>query len=71
MGKAAFVLGDITDAGDSTIWLADETGWVASFELQDSLREGADETVKCLRQDGLQLEVLSGDSADAVTDFCA
>jgi len=66
IGKADFVLGAATADSDDTIWLSDEAGWVARFELQDSLRQGAPETVQRLQQKGMQLAILSGDSSDAV-----
>jgi Cu2+-exporting ATPase len=65
IGKAGFA-GQMPVADDENIWLADENGWVACFELQDSLREDAQESVRGLQQDGLQLAVFSGDSKEAV-----
>ncbi len=66
IGKAEFVLGTTDPDSDDTIWLSDEASWVARFELQDSLRKDAGETVRRLQEEGFQLTVLSGDSSDAV-----
>jgi Cu2+-exporting ATPase len=41
--------------------LADEQGWVASFELQETVRSDAREAVNALRELGLQTWLLSGD----------
>jgi Cu2+-exporting ATPase len=51
---------------DTEIWLADESGWVARIELSDTLREGAAQAIKELAAEGLNLSILSGDSASAV-----
>jgi Cu2+-exporting ATPase len=51
---------------DTEIWLADEGGWVARIELSDTLREGAVQAIKELAAEGLNLSILSGDSAAAV-----
>jgi Cu2+-exporting ATPase len=53
-------------SSDTDVWLADDLGWVAHFELSDSLREGARLTVEALRSQGLELCILSGDSRQAV-----
>jgi Cu2+-exporting ATPase len=54
--------------GDDAIWLGDDQGWAARFELRDTLREGADTTVAALRSEGIATAILSGDSKDAVRD---
>jgi Cu2+-exporting ATPase len=66
IGKADFVLGKASPGSDDTIWLSDENDWVARFELQDSLRQDAHETVQRLQGEGMRLAVLSGDSRVAV-----
>ena len=66
IGNAGFVTPGAEPAGDEHIWLSDEAGWVACFQMQDSLREGADNCVRELVDDGLQITMLSGDSTDAV-----
>lgn len=54
--------------GDDAIWLGDDQGWAARFELRDALRDGADTTVAALRSEGIATAILSGDSEDAVRD---
>jgi len=46
--------------------LADEHGWLASFELQETVRPEAAAVVRALRQRGLAVQVLSGDAPLAV-----
>ena len=51
---------------DDAIWLSDDRGWAARFELRDALREGAVETVRTLQHEGVATAILSGDGARAV-----
>src|SRR5205085_8435431 len=53
------------------VHLADGAGWLASFELDETLRPGALEAVSALRGQGLHLEVLSGDQDAAVQRLAA
>lgn len=46
--------------------LADECGWLATFELQETLRPEAAAVVQVLQQRGLNVQVLSGDAPLAV-----
>ena len=46
--------------------LADESGWMATFELHETLRPEAAAVVAALKQQGLSVKVLSGDAASAV-----
>ena len=45
---------------------ADERGWLATFELQEDLREDARSTIQCMVEHGLSVRMLSGDGAAAV-----
>jgi Cu2+-exporting ATPase len=59
----------INNAGvDSQLcaFLSDESGWLATFALQEQLRPNAREAVERLRQSGVQVSMLSGDSAASV-----
>jgi len=47
--------------GSPRVWLSDDAGWLATFELQEGLREDALEAVKSLQKMGLQTWLLSGD----------
>ena len=46
--------------------LADASGWLATFELRETLRPEAGRVVQALRQQGLSVKVLSGDAESAV-----
>ena len=46
--------------------LADQDGWLASFTLQEDLREDALSTVRALQDQGLRVVLLSGDGQAAV-----
>ncbi|NML45214.1 cadmium-translocating P-type ATPase [Ramlibacter sp. G-1-2-2] len=62
LGSAEFC-GSQDPAG---VHLADEHGWLASFQLEEALRPGAREAVQALQAMGLQVEILSGDQPQAV-----
>jgi len=68
LGNAAFTDVDLTEfsAGLGRVWLTDESGWIAYFELDDGLRGEAAETISRLRARGLDLIILSGDHPQAV-----
>ena len=51
------------------IWLCNEGGWIARFELDDSLRAGVNDTLEYLRGRGLKLVILSGDHPYAVASI--
>jgi Cu2+-exporting ATPase len=46
--------------------LADETGWLATFELQEEIRSDARETVQAFIKQGFHVMLLSGDGDAAV-----
>lgn len=48
------------------VWLADEHGWIARFEMDDSLRTAAQSTVSFLQSRGMDIVILSGDHQQAV-----
>lgn len=75
IGKASFVqaLGcDVStmptqhDAAATRVVMGDSERWLAVFELSDTLREGAVELVRALRQQGVKVTLLSGDDAQTV-----
>jgi Cu2+-exporting ATPase len=51
--------------------LADDQGWLATFELQETLRPEAVAVVQALRRQGLAVQVLSGDGQAAVARVAA
>lgn len=68
LGNAAFTGVNVTDfcGGFGRLWLSDETGWIARFDLDDGLRDAAAETISALRARGLDMLILSGDHHQAV-----
>lgn len=68
LGNAAFTHVNVIDftGGLGRLWLADENGWIARFDLDDGLRDSAAETMAALRARGLELIILSGDHQQAV-----
>jgi Cu2+-exporting ATPase len=67
LGSAEFCgIEPAENAGLPQVHLADESGWLASFDLEETLRAGALGAVAALRRLGLQAEVLSGDQPAAV-----
>lgn len=48
------------------VHLADSTGWLATFVLQEDMRPEAPAVVSALRAQGVQVHVLSGDRPEAV-----
>ncbi len=66
LGSAAYCQAPATDANRLQVSLADETGWLATFELRDEVRPEAAAVVQSLLAQGLRLQVLSGDAPAAV-----
>jgi Cu2+-exporting ATPase len=67
LGSAAFCGVQVTtDSVTPQVHLADQRGWIATFDLDESLRHGALAAVAVLRRLGMQLEVLSGDQTASV-----
>jgi Cu2+-exporting ATPase len=57
---------DDTPPGATLVWLSDSERVLAAFVIADTLRPQAVEMISQLRQRGLRVSILSGDSADAV-----
>jgi Cu2+-exporting ATPase len=66
IGTAQFAGVENPADGDDAVWLADPDGWVARFVLRDALRPGAVTLVQSLRDSGMDVRILSGDSHAAV-----
>jgi len=73
LGNAAFTHVNVTDlmGGYGRLWLVDQAGWIARFDLDDGLRESAGETMDFLRSRGLDLVILSGDHPQAVASVAS
>jgi Cu2+-exporting ATPase len=66
LGSATFC-GLVRPAADALeVCLADEDGWVATFELREDLRADARSTVRWMVEHGIAVRLLSGDGATAV-----
>jgi len=66
LGSAEFCKAPSTPGGARMeLHLADEHGWLATFELDEALRADASHATKALRTLGLHLQLLSGDRPEA------
>ena len=73
IGTAAFVREPLREPraiaasdDDSLVWLADESGPLASFAVEDALREESKHAVAALQALGAKVHLLSGDGTEAV-----
>ncbi len=48
------------------VFLSDDHGWLATFDLEEDIRPDAASTVAALQQDGMAVYLVSGDASDAV-----
>ena len=65
LGSEAFCGAPPPQPGAGHTCLSDESGWLASFELVQQVRQDASATVAALRQDGIAVFILSGDDKHA------
>lgn len=65
LGSARFCGVPETDAPSLRVFLSDDTGWLATFELQEDIRPDAAFTVTALQCEGISVHLLSGDARDA------
>jgi Cu2+-exporting ATPase len=66
LGSATFC-GVTSEAADSPrVYLADQQGWLATFEVREELRGEAAAAITALHSAGLRVHLLSGDSEDSV-----
>ncbi|MEO1660781.1 MAG: heavy metal translocating P-type ATPase [Pseudomonadota bacterium] len=67
LGSAEWVgLEETTLATGPTLWFAGETEAPVQFRFEDQLQADAIDTLNALKQQGLEIEILSGDSPRAV-----
>lgn len=66
LGSAAFCDAPPQTSSASEVHLANGTGWLATFELDEDLRADAPAAVAALQKLGTQVQLLSGDHAQAV-----
>jgi len=65
LGSAGFCGVAPEDTTALQVFLCDEHGWLATFDLQEDVRADALQTVTALKQLGIEVHMLSGDTADA------
>ena len=68
LGSASFcniAQSERTSSNQVQAYLADDHGWLATFDLIEDVREDAQETIKALQLAGMTVHLLSGDSAQA------
>jgi len=68
LGNGDFTNVTVSDfpGDEAALWLADEDGWIARFDLDDGLRQDSASAIDALKQRGLELIILSGDAPQAV-----
>lgn len=65
LGSAA--LCDVQSVADTLqVHLADDQGWLATFDLEEDIREDAASAVQALKAAGIEAQILSGDRQQAV-----
>ncbi len=67
LGSAAFCQAPVFNGHHLQVSLADDSGWLATFELAEEVRSEAAGVVQALKEMGLTLKILSGDGQAAVT----
>lgn len=73
LGSSHFCQVDAVSVGDSgrRVFLADQQGWLASFEFVENLRRDAAKTVADLLSQGLNVYMMSGDTQTAAQGVAA
>jgi len=71
LGSASLCGMPVVRGGGLRAYLADEQGWLATFELREDLRPEAMAVVQALATHGVAVQMLSGDGTDAVARVAA
>jgi P-type Cu2+ transporter len=66
LGSAKFCNVEASTGNSMQVVLADASGWLARFDLDEVVRFDAQEAINALLKKGLQVEILSGDRSVAV-----
>ena len=61
LGSARFCHVETLTRDGRQVWLADDLGWIARFELDETVRADAAKTISTLRAKGFELHMFSGD----------
>jgi Cu2+-exporting ATPase len=65
LGSASFCGLVSKETSILTVYMSDEQGWLASFELQEIVRPDAAQTIAGLQSLGMSMHLLSGDASEA------
>lgn len=71
LGSAIFCGLEVPGSQSLRVFVNDEQGWLATFELHEDVRVDAAATVVALQQAGIKVHLLSGDSAPAAARVAA
>jgi soluble P-type ATPase len=71
LGSAAYCQAPVYEGTHLQVSLADDAGWIATFELAEEVRPEAAAVATALKHLGLQLKVLSGDAQSAVAQVAS
>ena len=71
LGSAEFCGVDASKTDAVRTFLRDEHGWLATFEFHEDVRSDALSTVEALKKGGVEVFLVSGDSAQAVSRVAA
>ena len=71
LGSATFCGVQPSSVAGAVVYLSDDAGWLATFELEEDIRDQAAEVVASLRQLGVAVSILSGDRTESVTRIAA
>jgi Cu2+-exporting ATPase len=71
LGSAAFCNVKPCASAGTVVYLSDDAGWLATFELKEDIRDQALEVVTSLRRLGIAVSILSGDRSESVERIAA
>ena len=66
LGSAKFCATKVTENSHQAVYLVDDQGWLATFTLQEAIKQKAQETITELKNQQLAVALLSGDQAHTV-----
>ena len=71
LGSAIFCRVQPSAVAGAVVYLSDDAGWLATFEMKEDIREQASEAVASLRRLGVAVIILSGDRSESVQRIAA
>jgi Cu2+-exporting ATPase len=70
LGSARFCgLENLDRMATSSVHLVADTGWIASFIFEESMKDDVQASIQALKQQGIQVQLLSGDNTESVAAF--